>query len=187
MIYLPERIQLPCLPEGQGYYETDGLRVHFACTLPGVGGVCKVWVVREGRRLLLGTPEPVGDGLALRRTVSCAMLRQQGVFPPQRLEISGGQAGERPPGGGGEAPPDSDGWQSADGRENALTQDALLRAALHQGGWFWRRERDGKICLRCRWRSGALFPAAPLFCLMQPERGWLTLWLDGAGNPILPP
>ena len=96
--FLPERTALPCEPNGRAWYEVDGVRVRFDCTLPGARGLCKLWLVRDGRRLLLGTPEPEGDGLALRRTVSRAMLTEQGVFPPQRVEAVGGVWSGLPPG-----------------------------------------------------------------------------------------
>ena len=76
---MPERTALPCEPNGRAWYAVDGVRVRFDCTLPGARGLCKLWLVRDGRRLLLGTPEPEGDGLALRRTVSRAMLTEQGM------------------------------------------------------------------------------------------------------------
>ena len=95
---MPERTALPCEPNGRAWYAVDGVRVRFDCTLPGARGLCKLWLVRDGRRLLLGTPEPEGDGLALRRTVSRAMLTEQGVFPPQRVEAVGG-VWERPAAG----------------------------------------------------------------------------------------
>lgn len=192
MFFLAERVELPCLPEGRAWYEADGLRLKFECTLPERDGVHKLWLCRGERRLLLGTPKPEERGLVLRRSVSCALLRQQGVFPPQRLEVVGGGAGksnEMPP-ESGEARSNLNDWQSTAGQESRLTRDELLRAALRRGGWFWRREgdeRNGKICLRCRWQPGDPFPIPPLFCLTVPERSWLIIWLDGGGNPCLPP
>ena len=190
---MPERTALPCGPDGRAWYEADGVRVHFDCTLPGARGLCKLWLVRDGRRLLLGTPEPKEGGLVLRRTVSRAMLTEHGVFPPQRVEVVG-SALERPAAGmmgAGQqsaaprpAPPGAD-WQRA---EHSLTDDPILRAVLSsQSGWSWRRERDGKLCLRRGWQAGMPFPVPPLFCLARAERGWLMLWLDSRGVPVLPP
>ena len=191
--FLPERTALPCEPNGRAWYEVDGVRVRFDCTLPGARGLCKLWLVRDGRRLLLGTPEPEGDGLALRRTVSRAMLTEQGVFPPQRVEAVGG-VWERPAAGMTGAGQQSaaarsalsgTNWQRA---EPSLTNDPILHGALSdQSGWSWRREEGGKLCLRRSWQVGMPFPIPPLFCLVRAERGWLMLWLDSRGMPVLPP
>ena len=193
MFLLAERVELACLPEGRARYEADGLRLKFECVLPEREGVRKLWICRGERRVLLGTPEPQECGLVLRRSVSCALLRQQGVFPPQHLEVTGGtveRCARSAPLNGGEKQQDCVGWQSVAGEENVITRDTILQSALERGGWFWRREGDvpgGKICLRCRWQPGAPFPIPALFCLAAPERGWLMIWLDGAGNPRLPP
>ena len=40
---MPERTALPCGPDGRAWYEADGVRVHFDCTLPGARGLCKLW------------------------------------------------------------------------------------------------------------------------------------------------
>lgn len=191
--FLPERTALPCEPGGRAWYEVDGVRVRFDCTLPGAQGLCKLWLVRDGHRLLLGTPEPEGDGLVLRRTVSRAMLTEQGVFPPQRVEAAGG-VWERPAAGmtgagqqnaASRSALSGADWQRA---EPSLTNDPILHGALSgQNGWSWRREEGGKLCLRRGWQVGMPFPIPPLFCLARAERGWLMLWLDSRGMPVLPP
>ena len=76
-------------------------------------------------------------------------------------------------------------WQRA---EPSLTNDPILHGALSdQSGWSWRREEGGKLCLRRSWQVGMPFPIPPLFCLVRAERGWLMLWLDSRGMPVLPP
>ena len=76
------RVELPCqsggVPLGRVEYEDKGPRLAFACCLPISAGVCKLWLVRGERRLLLGTPAPEGEELTLRRTFSRAMLSEQG-------------------------------------------------------------------------------------------------------------
>lgn len=179
------RVELPCqangVPLGRAGYEEQGPRLAFACRLPGGAGVCKLWLVRGERRLLLGTPAPEGEELTLRRTFSRAMLSSQGVYPPERIEVAGAWSAD----GGTE----TGGWRPVDGRRPGLG-DPLLRQIFTQGGWGWRRWERG-VVLCHSWGEDAPFPAVPLFCLAQVVREGhkiqVRLFLDGEGNPCFPP
>lgn len=179
-------MELPCraagAPLGRAEYEPQGPRLRFVCTLPAGAGVCKLWLVRGERRLLLGTPAPEGAGLTLDRTLSRSLLERQGVYPPQEVEVTGIQttAGDRAASGQ---------WRPVD-RQTPGLSDPLLRQLFCQGGWRWRpRARGAEFCHD--WTEGAPFPAVPLFCLAgitgEGHKIQVHLYLDGAGNPCFPP
>lgn len=190
MIFL--RRELPCRaagePLGRAEYEQQGPRLRFVCTLPAGVGLCKLWLVRGERRLLLGTPAPEGDGLALDRTLSRSLLESQGVYPPQRVEVTGirttsgdwNTAGDRA---------DSDHWRPVD-RQTPGLSDPLLRQLFCQGGWQWRPWARG-VEFYHGWREGDPFPAVPLFCLAgitgEGHKIQVRLYLDRDGNPCFPP
>ena len=44
-------------------------------------GLCKLWLLGERGRLLLGTPAPEGDGLYLRRRLSLRQAEESGAWP----------------------------------------------------------------------------------------------------------
>lgn len=179
------RVELPCqsggVPLGRVEYEDKGPRLSFACRLPISAEVCKLWLVRGERRLLLGTPAPEGEELTLRRTFSRAMLSEQGVYPPERVEVTGSWAA-----GGG---PEQEQWQTG-GAGVARLSDPLLRQMFSQGGWGWRRWERGTVFCHS-WEENAPFPAVPLFCLAQVERRehkiQVRIYLDQGGNPCFPP
>lgn len=184
MIFL--RRELPCRANGRALgraeYEEQGPRLTFTCTLPGGVGLCKLWLVRGERRLLLGTPAPEGGDLTLRRTFSRTLLEGQGVYPPQRVEVAGGQSTARDPDRSGS-------WQPVDRHTPGLS-DPLLRQLFCQGGWQWR-SWDGGTEFCHGWAEGAPFPAVPLFCLAQirgeGHKIQVHLYLDREGNPCFPP
>lgn len=184
MIFL--RRELPCRaagePLGRVEYEQQGPRLRFVCTLPAGAGLCKLWLVRGERRLLLGTPAPEGDGLVLERTLSRSMLESQGVYPPQWVEVTDAQhtEGERA---------DTGRWRPVDRHTPGLS-DPLLRQLFCQGGWQWRPwARGTEFCHD--WSEGGPFPAVPLFCLADIAREdhkiQVHLYLNGEGNPCFPP
>lgn len=184
MIFL--RRELPCraagTPLGRAEYEQQGPRLRFVCTLPAGAGLCKLWLVRGERRLLLGTPAPEGDGLTLDRTLSRSLLESQGVYPPQRVEVTGARTPGPEAGHAGD-------WCPAEQRMPSLG-DPLLRQLFCQGGWRWRPwARGTEFCHG--WAEGTPFPAVPLFCLAsitgEGHKIQVHVYLDRAGNPCLPP
>ena len=187
MIFL--RRELPCRANGalmgQAEYEEQGPRLVFHCVLPGEVGLCKLWLIRDQRRLLLGTPAPEGEGLTLHRTLSRSLLESQGVYPPQRVEVTGTQVSAREVPGQREA----GGWRPVD-RQGPTLADPLLRQIFCQGGWQWRPwDRGTELCHG--WGPGAPFPAPPLFCLArvtgEGHKIQVRLYLDREGNPCFPP
>lgn len=181
------RVELPCrsggAPLGRVTWEEKGPRLAFDCRLPAGAGVCKLWLVRGERKLLLGTPAPEGAELTLHRVLSLSLLRAQGVYPPEWVEVTGAGAAPGPESG------EEGRWRPAGEGVPAL-EDAPLRRMLAQGGWVWRRRGQG-VELCHGWAAGAPFPAAPLFCLArvveQDHKIQVRFYLDGAGRPCLPP
>lgn len=187
MIFL--RRELPCQANGalmgQAVYEEQGPRLVFTCALPGGAGLCKLWLVRQERRLLLGTPAPEGDGLTLRRTLSRSLLERQGVYPPQRVEVTGAQASAREVRDRGQP----GAWRPVN-RQGPPLADPLLRQIFCQGGWQWRPwERGAELCHP--WEPTAPFPAPALFCLArvsgEGHKIQVRFYLDFEGNPCFPP
>lgn len=158
------RVELPCLPEGEGYYEPQGaLHLRFFCRLPPGDGVWKVWVRRGEREVLLGTPAPENGACALSRTLTRAFLEQNGVWPPECLTVRA--VGER------------DGWTIPDGQRLGA-----IAPLFRQGNWQMRVLSDG-VELRAPFRPGQPFPAPPLFCLAHVAPGWVYYRLDSRGKP----
>ena len=159
------RVELPCqsggVPLGRVEYEDKGPRLAFACCLPISAGVCKLWLVRGERRLLLGTPAPEREELTLRRAASAA--------PCSRNRGYTLRSGWRSPAlGRPAAEPEQEQWQTG-GAGVARLSDPLLRQMFSQGGWGWRRWERGTVFCHS-WEENAPFPAVPLFCLAQVER-----------------
>ena len=184
MIFL--RRELPCRAHGasvgRAEYEEQGPRLTFHCALPGGTGLCKLWLVRGERRLLLGTPAPEGERLTLNKALSRSLLESQGVYPPQRVEVTGLQASARD----GE---ESNRWRPVD-RQCPRLVDPQLRQLFCQEGWLWRPGAGG-VELCHGWAEGAPFPAVPLFCLArvagEGHKIQVRLYLDRDGNPCFPP
>ena len=163
------RRQLPCVPRGRAWLEEEGLHLTFTVELEAQRTLCKVFVRRGDRALLLGTPVPAQNGLSLRRRVSRTALAQAGVYPPEGLEIRTGSEGER--------------WRPVDG-DGPRCCDDFLATLLREGSWRWRSEAGG--ALLCHpWRVGEALPAAALVGFLRLERGRVRLWLDGEGRPAL--
>lgn len=190
MIFL--RRELPCRGDGasvgRAEYQEQGPRLTFTCTLPGGVGLCKLWLVRGARRLLLGTPAPEHGQLTLRRTFSRTLLESQEVYPPQRVEVTGIQAASGDWDTAGDQA-GSDHWRPVD-RQTPGLSDPLLRQMFCQGGWQWRPWARGvEFCHG--WGEGAPFPAVPLFCLArvtgEGHKIQVRLYLDRDGNPCFPP
>lgn len=135
----------------------------FEAELPDDGrGIYKIYLTGSGGRFLLGTPQPEGGCLRLRRRVSLDELRRCGVWPP----------------GGGEvrlavpftksrwaAPP---GWKWE--RESAkLLGDRPLRQAAEKLEVVYLRRESWGFTLAVPWRVGEAFPLPALFCFGRVE------------------
>ena len=158
------RVELPCLPEGEGYYEPQGaLYLRFFCCLPPSDEVRKVWVQRGEREVLLGTPAPEKGVCVLSRTLTRAFLERHCVWPPERLSVR--PVGERVE------------WSAPDG----LQADALA-PLFRRGNWQMRRI-DGGTELRAPFRIGQHCPAVQLFCFARITENWVCYRLDDRGKP----
>jgi hypothetical protein len=179
-------LELECVSDTQvvgraQLWEEGGVWLRLRAELPREIGLCKLWLVRGEKRLLLGTPQPMAQGMVLEKRLSRAMLRQQGLDPPAYLAVLGRKTH-----------PEPESWRPV--TEDAPTiPDALVASLVRETGWEWRPWERG-VVLRHLWRERTPFPAMPLFCLICPQRQtsgeanlWqLLLYLDLSGNPVLP-
>lgn len=165
---------------GRAEYEESGLRVRFRCRMNGQNNLCKLFLVREGQRFLLGTPAPVSGGLFLERTLSRSELERGGVWPPERVEVNGGEARPRQT---------TVVWQEVTMQYPHFT-DPVLARLFRQGGWGWRRWEKGVVLCHA-WRENTPFPAMPVFCFVRLTRNGsnthIFCYLDGEGRPCFPP
>lgn len=175
--------ELPCLSGGErvgrAHYEENRLRLQFHCFLPGQSGLCKLWLVRGERKMLLGTPAPEGRGLALSRGLSRSALEQAGVYPPERLELL--REGETPL-----AEAETGDWNPVSDTAPEFA-DPFLRRVFRQGGWGWRRWKNGVVLCHA-WAEQSPFPAPPLFCFAHVEhtsqRIRVCYYLNERGEPV---
>ena len=140
-------------------------------------GIYKVWL-EGGGEVLLGTLEPAGGGLALRRRLSVDSLRRSGCWPPEggRCVLTGALPGAAGPGG----------W-SREERPERWPQDGLLRRSFGGlAGVLGRREGEW-VWLAAPFSPGRPFPVPALFCLGRLERigeGDYVVWrFDRGGRP----
>ena len=151
------------VPSGRAEYEVQGLHVQFRCELERQS-LCKLELARGGKRLLLGTPAPVGKVLRLERRLSRAELERAGVWPPERVEVQG-TATNIP-----------------------VVEDPVPRRMFAPSYWRWQCRQDGWE-VSCLWDGKGSFPAMAVVCLvsLEPRDGlWLVRCrLDGQGRPKL--
>lgn len=138
----------------------------------------RLWLEQGAEGLLLGTLQPEGETLTLRRTLSTAELARQGVpHPAWGLLLPSG----------GDQPPSSPQWQRLDTLP-LVPEDGVLRQCLAHppagGGWCrW----SGGYRLRFPWRVGEPLPLLPLFCFAGVEQGAVCFWLTEGGGPVTQP
>ena len=130
------RRELPCRGDGasvgRAEYQEQGPRLTFTCTLPGGVGLCKLWLVRGEPGCW--APRPRKRGISPPPHLQPHAVGGTGVYPPQRVEVTGlGHSGtgtrqrsRTDPGPGGR-------WT---GRPGALRPAAA--ADVLPGGWQWR-------------------------------------------------
>ncbi|MCD7945006.1 MAG: hypothetical protein LUF81_00055 [Clostridiales bacterium] len=154
---------------GRAEYEESQLHLWFRCRLPGRQEVCKLWLVGNGRRLLLGTPAPQGDGLYLERSLTHSSLKEAGVYPPERVELEMTQAG-----------PDSERLQSS---LPIRPSDPVIAAALAaERPGQWQRVGD-RWQVAYPWQLGQPMPLLPLFCFARVRQGEVSFLLNDRGYP----
>jgi len=144
----------------------------------GGDGLYKAWLRGERGRFLLGTLIPEGGALRLRRRVSVAQLRGQGVWPPQGADIL--MTFPFSPRGAPE------GWDWAE-RPWELVRDPVLERCLRGQGRCLVRKEAGGVVLALPFPAQGPFPVPPLFCLSRAadlggER-WALFAFSADGRP----
>ena len=185
---MPERTALPCEPNGRAWYEVDGVRVRFDCTLPGARGALQA-LARSGWAAAFAGHPGAGGG----RTCAQADSEPRHADGAGRLSRPSGwkrraaSGSGLPPGMTGAGQQSAASWSALSGTDwqrggAFLTNDPILHGALSdQSGWSWRREEGGKTLPAPQLAEvGMPFPIPPLFCLVRAERGWLIYgWTAG--------
>lgn len=156
----------------------QGMYVRFRVNCPaweGCPGVCKVWLERGGRHLLLGTLIPEGTALTLSRRLSVAELAGQGMEQPECAVACAGEPVGRDTVGR---------WQGLASLP-LHPKDRVLGECLHQAPETgqWKPEGDG-ILLRFPWRPGRPYPLVPLFCFGRVREGAVYFCLNRRGEPV---
>ena len=160
------RKELPCVPAGEAWCEESPVRVEFGYRDRDSTELCKVYIIGNGRRVLLGTPIPQDGALTLRRSLSKSALIQAGVYPPERIEVDCRR---------GTGEPD----------KRPRFADQFLASQFQGGGW---RRSDGVsgFVLCHPWRQGQPLPACPLFCFATLRPGEVRYCFDRNGTPVFP-
>lgn len=163
---------------GDVSYARQGMYIRFRVRCPAWAGcpaVCKVWLEREERHLLLGTLLPEGAELTLERRISAAELAGRGMEPPECAVACAGEPAGRA--GAGR-------WQSL-ATLSLHPQDAVVRDCLRQApdAGEWKPEKD-RVLLRFPWRPGRPYPLPPLFCFGRFREGAVYFCLSGQGIPL---
>lgn len=151
--------------EGRGRLTVreEGPRVLCRAELPDDGrGLYKVYLSGSGGSFLLGTLIPEQGALRLSRTLTLDTLKRQGVWPPEGACAALAFPAERPP-----ASPA--GWVREEHPARLLGEPMLSRCVQGLRGALLRRGEQ-VFFLALPWRTGEIFPLAPLFCFARPER-----------------
>lgn len=159
-------------PCGSLQWWDEGCYMVFSLRCPWVGrSLKKAWLVTDGGgRMLLGTLQPEGDVLCLRRRISHSALRCCGMTRPTAAVINPGEAPA--------SPTLPDGWEPLSTLTLADTE--LLSLLRRGGGGIWQR-RGGSLFVRYPWRQGQPVPVMPLFCFASPVEDWWEI--NPPGSP----